>query len=98
MHSPVNTLLANNAYMLMASLAWTAKAWLALSMQIEEPSRQLHELQQDRLLRMEFSTFVNYLIKIPVQIVKQSRKVVLRVLTYNTMSEVFFRLAAHLHL
>ena len=47
---------------------------------------------------MEFRTFVNHLIKIPVLVVKQARRIVLRVLSYNTMSEVFFELAAHLKL
>src|SRR5690606_25115218 len=31
LHAPVNTLNANWAYMVMASLAWTLKAWMALS-------------------------------------------------------------------
>jgi hypothetical protein len=30
LHAPVNTLNANGAYMLMASVAWTLKAWMAL--------------------------------------------------------------------
>jgi hypothetical protein len=34
LHAPVNTLNANWAYMVMASLAWTLKAWMALSLPI----------------------------------------------------------------
>src|SRR5690606_17926583 len=30
LHAPVNTLVANWAYMVMCSLAWTLKAWMAL--------------------------------------------------------------------
>ena len=30
LHGPVNTLLANWAYMVMTALAWTLKAWMAL--------------------------------------------------------------------
>lgn len=34
LHAPVNTMNTNGAYMLMASLAWTLKAWFALSLPI----------------------------------------------------------------
>src|SRR5258708_24640165 len=32
LHAPVDNLLSNNAYMLITSLAWNLKAWLALSL------------------------------------------------------------------
>ncbi len=96
--APVNTLLADDAYNLMASLAWTAKAWLALSVPIEKRFSQVNKHQQQRLLRMEFRTFINLLIKMPAPIARKPRKVVLRVRSYNRMSELFIRLAAHLHI
>ncbi len=34
LHAPVNTLVANWAYMVMAALAWSIKAWCALSLPV----------------------------------------------------------------
>ncbi|MEO8496021.1 MAG: hypothetical protein ABI614_13185 [Planctomycetota bacterium] len=65
--TPVDTLLSNWAYMVMTSLAWNLKAWLALgSMPSGTSLEQTTErAQQERVLRMEFKTFVNYLMRLP---------------------------------
>jgi len=43
------------------------------------------------VLRMEFRTFVHAFIQIPVQIVRQGRRLIYRVLAWNPWLEVFFR-------
>jgi hypothetical protein len=57
LHAPVNTLNANWAYMLMASLAWSLKAWLALMLPIAPRWRHRHEQERDQLLHTEGGQF-----------------------------------------
>ena len=94
LHAPVDNLLSNEAYMLMTALAWNLKAWLALSLEVK-PGRKHTEqqAQKSKLLSLEFRTFVNYLLRIPAQVVKTGRKIIVRLLAYNTWLPVFFRLS-----
>ena len=92
LHAPVNTLNANWAYMTMASLAWSLKAWCALLLPVSPRWADQHEEQRRRLLTMEFHTFLQALIEIPAQIVKTGRHVRWRILTYNPWLGPFFRL------
>jgi hypothetical protein len=97
LHAPVDDLVSNNAYMLMASLAWNLKAWLALS--VPEPSgrwKDAHAEQKRRLLTMEFRTFVNSLIRLPAQIVRTGRRLLVRLLGWNEWQPVLLRLAKQL--
>jgi len=55
LHAPVNTLNANWAYMVMASLAWTLKAWMALSLPISPRWRDKHRAERNAWLKMELS-------------------------------------------
>lgn len=94
LHAPVDNLLSNGAYMLMTSLAWNLKAWLALSVVKQAGvSREKQQAQQERLLGIEFRTFVNYFIRIPAQVIKTCRTIVVRLLAYNMWLPVFVRLA-----
>jgi len=43
---------------------------------------------------MEFRTFVNYFVRLPAQVVKTGRRIIVRLLGYNPWQPVFFRLAA----
>lgn len=97
LHAPLNSLLSNWAYMLITSLAWNLKAWMALSLPAS-PGRwhEKHAQEKERLLRMEFRTFVNAFLRIPCQVLKTSRKIVHRLLAWNHWQPAFFRLAAHL--
>lgn len=90
--APVDNLVSNWAYMVMASLAWTLKAWTALLLPVQKRWQAKHAEERRRLLRMEFKTFVNALVKVPCQIVKQARRIVFRVLTWNPHLPTFFRL------
>ena len=95
--APVDNLISNGAYMLMTSLAWTLKSWAALLLPVEPRWRAQHEAARRTLLTMEFKTFLNALVKIPCQIVKTSRRVIYRVLSWNPHLPCFFRLCAALH-
>ena len=68
LHAPVNTLNANWAYMVMTSLAWTLKAWMALSLPVSPRWRERHLHQMRSWLRMDFRTFRKAVIDFPVQI------------------------------
>ncbi len=90
--APVDNLYSNWAYMLMASVAWTLKAWLALS--LPETGRWQARRRQEKheLLRMEFRTFVTAMIRIPCQIVQTGRRLIFRLLNGNTRQPTFWRL------
>jgi len=91
LHAPVNTLNANGAYMLMASLAWTLKAWFALLLPVSPRWRRRHEAERDEILRMEFRTFINSIVNIPAQIIRAGRRVIYRLLSWTRREHVLFR-------
>jgi len=95
--APVDTLLSNWAYMVMASLAWSLKAWAALLLPEEGRHAQKHRAEKQQLLRMEFATFVSAIINLPAQIVTTGRKIVYRLLAWNPWQGVFFRLLDQLN-
>ena len=76
LHAPSNTLTSNWAYMVIASLAWTLKAWYGLLI----PYRPLGKA----IVRMEFKRFVNTFINIPCLIIKTGRKICYRFIGYNS--------------
>ena len=92
LHAPVNTLNANWAYMVMASLAWTLKAWMALWLPVQPRWLDKHRAERDTWLRMEFRSFLNAVINIPAQVVRTARTLVLRLLAWRPQLPVLFRL------
>lgn len=90
--APLDNLHSNWAYMVMASLAWSLKAWSALLLPVIPRWRQRHAEQQRRLLRMDFATYRNAWINMPAQIVRTGRKIVYRLLSWNPWQAAFFRL------
>jgi hypothetical protein len=96
--APVDNLISNGAYMLMASLAWTLKAWAALLLPALPRKQKEHEQERRTWLRMEFKTFVQAVIHVPCQIVRQARRTIYRVLSWNPYLTGFFRLCDELHL
>lgn len=97
LHASVDNLISNNAYMLITSLAWNLKAWLALS--LPEPcgfGKEKQAAQKRGLLTMEFRTFVNSLIRVPAQILRTGRQLVIRLLAWNEWQHVFLKLAERL--
>jgi hypothetical protein len=90
--APVDSLLANWAYMVMGSLAWSLKAWAALVLPENGRWRQVHREEKRKLLRMDFSTFRAAMMRIPAQIIRAGRRIVYRLLAWNPWQHVFFRL------
>jgi hypothetical protein len=78
---PVDNLVSNWSYMVMAALAWTLKAWFALLVRRRE--------HRDQLLVMEFRRFLHGLIRIPVQIITGGRRIIYRILGYNQWTHTF---------
>ena len=97
MYAPVDNLLSNWAYMVMTGLAWNLKAWLALWLPEKGRWTKKHREEKQQLLKMEFRTFVNYMIKIPCQILRTGRRLVYRLLSWNPWLRVFRRLAVELN-
>jgi len=94
--APLDTLESNWAYMVMAALAWSLKAWSALLLPVHKRWEDKHLRERRLLLRMDFVTFRNAFMNIPAQIVRTSRCIIYRLLAWNPWQEVFFRLAARL--
>jgi Transposase DDE domain group 1 len=88
---PVDTLLSNGAYMVMAALAWTLKAWLALRLPATGRWATRYAAEKAAVLRMEFKTFLHAFMLIPVQVVRTSRRLVFRLLAWNPWQAVFLR-------
>lgn len=92
LRAPTNTLESNWAWMVMASLAWSLKAWWALSLPETGRHRERHQAQKTKVLRMEFRTFVNTFVMIPCQIAKKARGIVVTILSWNPERSILFRL------
>jgi len=91
MNMPVNDLVSNWAYMVMAALAWSLKAWLALSLPVGGRWRQRYKIEKSAILKMEFKKFINAFVRLPAQIVKTGRQIVYRLLSWNPFQHVFVR-------
>jgi hypothetical protein len=94
---PVDNLESNWAYMIMASLAWTLKAWFALLLPENGRWAEKYREEKQRLLRMEFKGFVNAVIQTPVQIIRTGRRIIFRLLSWNPWQHVLLRAVKHLH-
>lgn len=92
LHAPLNTLNANWAYMVMASLAWSIKAWMAMALPVVPRWRAKHEAERRAWLRMDFRTFREAVIAVPVQILRSARRRIWRILAWRPQLPVFFRL------
>ncbi len=90
--APVDGLLSNWAYMVMASLAWSLKAWAALVLPETGRWQKVHREEKRRLLRMDFGTFRAAMMNLPSQILSAGRRIVYRLLAWNPWQPVFFRL------
>jgi len=82
MRMPVDDLISNWAYMVMSALAWNLKSWYGLLM----PNRQ----RGLELVRMEFRRFLHAIVLLPAQIVRSGRKIIYRIMGYNSWLKDFF--------
>jgi len=94
--APLDNLHSNGAYMAMAMLAWSLKAWAALMLRETGRWEEKHREEKRKLLRMEFSTFRQAMVNVPAQILRTGRKIVSRLLAWNPWQNVFFRLLEQL--
>lgn len=69
--------------MVIASLAWNLKAWYGLLVPNRERGLQL--------VKMEFRRFLQAILLLPCQIVRTARRVIYRVLGYNSRLADFLR-------
>ncbi|WP_437994682.1 IS1380 family transposase [Sorangium sp. So ce145] len=91
LRAPLNTLESNWTYMVIASLAWSLKAWFALMLPTKPRWREAHEADRERVLRMEFRSFVQRFILVPAQILHTGRTLVYRLLAWRPELPVLFR-------
>jgi hypothetical protein len=89
MKLPTDTLISNWAYMVMAGLAWSLKAWWGLMLPEEtRPGRnaaakEVRARQKQDVVRMEFKRFVASVVRLPCQIIKSGRRLLYRLLSYS---------------
>ena len=95
--TPVDNLVSNWAYMVMAGLAWSLKAWSALLVPVSPRHEAKHVAEKRTLLRMEFATYCAAFIQMPCQIVRGGRRLLYRMLSWNPWQGVFLRLVERLH-
>jgi hypothetical protein len=93
--APLYSLTSNHAYMVMATLAWNLKCWLALSLTESGPpnAKVKRRAEKHHLLRMDFSTFRQSLILIPTQVIRSARRLIYRLLAWSPSLNMLF----HLH-
>ena len=91
MRMPVDDLTSNWAYMVMASLAWSLKAWFALILPEEGRWGGKYREQKRELLMMEFRKYLNFMMRIPCQVVRSGQRIVFRMLSWNPWQEVLLR-------
>jgi hypothetical protein len=92
LRNPLDNLHSNWAYMVMASLAWTLKAWWGLMLPaLKGRWQSLHQKQKQSIVKMEFKRFVTNLIQLPCQIIKTGRRLIYRFLNYNPWQSALLR-------
>jgi hypothetical protein len=91
LNMPVDGLVSNWAYLVMASLAWSLKAWFALLLPERGRWKEKHRQEKRQVLTMEFKRFINAFIRVPCQVVRAGRRIVYRLLAWNPWQDVFVR-------
>ena len=74
--------------MVMTSLAWNLKAWFGLLL----PNGR----QGAELIKMEFRRFLHAIVLVPAQIVRTGRRVIYRIMSYNSWLKDLFAGWEHL--
>jgi hypothetical protein len=82
LRAPVDDLLSNWAYMLIAALAWNIKSWHAMMM------HRNHD--RHAFIRMEFKRFLDTVIRIPAMVIVRARALVVRLVAYTVNLDRFF--------
>jgi len=92
---PLDNLNSNWLYLVAASLAWTLKSWSALWLAVNGRKHE-EKRRKERLMKMEFATFLQAMITIPAQIVRSGRQTIVRLLNVNDWTATFFQLTGQL--
>ena len=98
--APLDNLESNGAYMLFASLAWTLKLWSGMMIRVTGNANQkrVRRDARNRIIRMEFWTFLNSLILLPAQVVRSARQRIFRLLTYRPSVDLLITMHDHIRL
>jgi hypothetical protein len=94
--APLDSLESNEAYMVIASLAWTLKVWsgLAVLPAGRKERREEEQAVRQRVLRIEFATYLNSVLLIPAQVIRTARQTIYRLLTYRPSVDLLLTLHA----
>lgn len=94
--APLNDLVSNWAYMVIASLAWNLKVWSGLMIKPTGPAKQKKQQEaiKQQIIRMDFSTFCNRILMVPAQIIRGARSLVYRLLSYRPSVDVLMLIDA----
>ena len=92
---PLDNLNSNWLYLVAACLAWSLKSWSALWLAVDGRKRE-EKRRKERLMKMEFATFLQAMIAIPAQIIRSGRQTIVRLLNMNDWTATFFQLTEQL--
>jgi hypothetical protein len=92
---PLDNLNSNWVYLIAACLAWSLKLWVALWLAVDGRKRE-EKRRKERLLKMEFATFLQAMMTLPAQIVRSGRQTIVRLLNVNDWTATFFQLVEQL--
>jgi hypothetical protein len=96
--APLDNLESNMAYMVFASLAWTLKIWSGMLIRIQgnQGQRRVRRETRNRIVRMEFWTYLNSLLLLPAQVIRSSRRRIFRLLTYRPTVDLLMTMHDHI--
>lgn len=94
--APLGDLVSTWAYMVMAALAWSLKAWCALLLPVSPRHAEAHRAESRAWLRMEFATFRAAVIELPCQLVHGGGRLIYRLLSWTPWQGAFLRLVERL--
>jgi hypothetical protein len=98
--APLDNLESNGAYMLFASLGWTLKIWSGMMIRVQgnPGQRRTRSAARNRIIWMEFGTYLNSLMQLPAQVIRSARQRTFRLLTYRPSVDLLFMLHDHIRL
>ena len=80
------------AYMAIVAIAWSLKAWFALTLPVSPRWRDRHDADRERVLRMEFRSFVQRSFSSRPRSFRTGRQLAYRLLAWRPDFPIFFRL------
>ena len=95
--APLDNLTSNWAYMVIASLAWNLKVWSGLMIKPSGRAEQKEEQKslKQKIVSMDFNTFRDRIVMVPAQIIRRSRSIVYRLLSYRPSVDLLMLIDAN---